>query len=176
MLHDTRQAIAPALHELLSTVSALRDDILAESEELYHSWQSRIERSAFVPSAQNLAAYLALRRRDLLWLCAAAHVPVIWATQVLENLAKEGVPSRAEVTDAAMAVRAECVMLNKGPFITEAVQLLDDVLTRMLARQQKKPPSCAPYTPGSVSLRGKWGSRRCGRIMAVRAGTYDLIS
>jgi pyruvate kinase len=81
---------------------------------------------------------LAEMQEELLWLCEAAHVPVIWATQVLENLAKEGVPSRAEVTDAAMAVRAECVMLNKGPFITEAVQLLDDVLTRMLAHQQKK--------------------------------------
>jgi pyruvate kinase len=81
---------------------------------------------------------MAEMQEELLWLCEAAHVPVIWATQVLENLAKEGVPSRAEVTDAAMAVRAECVMLNKGPFITEAVQLLDDVLTRMLAHQQKK--------------------------------------
>ena len=77
-------------------------------------------------------------QEEMLWLCEAAHVPAIWATQVLEHLAKEGVPSRAEVTDAAMAVRAECVMLNKGPFITEAVQLLDDVLTRMLAHQQKK--------------------------------------
>src|SRR5262245_3378520 len=38
MLHDTQQAIVPALHELLSTVSALRNDILAESEELYDSW------------------------------------------------------------------------------------------------------------------------------------------
>src|SRR5262245_48357690 len=65
MLHDTQRVIAPALHELLSTVSALRNDILAESEELYHSWSSRIGRPAFVPSAQNLAAYLALRRRDL---------------------------------------------------------------------------------------------------------------
>ena len=81
---------------------------------------------------------MAEMQEEVLWLCEAAHVPVIWATQVLENLAKEGVPSRAEVTDAAMAVRAECVMLNKGPFITEAVQLLDDVLTRMLAHQQKK--------------------------------------
>src|SRR5262245_51761978 len=81
---------------------------------------------------------MAEMQEEMLWLCEAAHVPVIWATQVLENLAKEGVPSRAEVTDAAMAVRAECVMLNKGPFITEAVQLLDDVLTRMLAHQQKK--------------------------------------
>ena len=61
MLHDTQQTMAPALHELLSTVTALRDDILAESEELYNGWQSRIERHAFVPSAQNLAAYLALR-------------------------------------------------------------------------------------------------------------------
>src|SRR5215470_18662654 len=65
MLHETQGAMAPALHELLSTVSVLRDDILAESEEVYHTWHSRIERSAFVPSAQNLAAYLALRRRDL---------------------------------------------------------------------------------------------------------------
>jgi pyruvate kinase len=48
------------------------------------------------------------------------------------------VPSRAEVPDAATAVHAECVMLNKRSFITEAVQLLDDVLTRMLAHQQKK--------------------------------------
>ena len=71
MLHDTQRAIAPALHEFLSTVSALRNDILAESEELYNSWHPRIERSAFVPSAQNLAAYLALRRRDLRALQAA---------------------------------------------------------------------------------------------------------
>src|SRR5262245_26989681 len=65
MQHDTQRSIAPALHELLSTVSALRNDILAESEELFHSWQARIGRREFVPSAQNLAAYLALRCRDL---------------------------------------------------------------------------------------------------------------
>jgi pyruvate kinase len=53
------------LHELLSTVSALRDDIVVESEALHNTWEARIERSAFVPSAQNLAAYLALRRRDV---------------------------------------------------------------------------------------------------------------
>ena len=54
-------------------------------------------------------------QEEILWLCEAAHVPVIWATQVLESLAKGGMPSRAEVTDAAMGSRAECVMLNKGP-------------------------------------------------------------
>jgi pyruvate kinase len=77
-------------------------------------------------------------QEEILWLCEAAHVPVIWATQVLENLAKTGSPSRAEVTDAAMGVRAECVMLNKGPFVTDAVRFLSGVLERMQAHQHKK--------------------------------------
>ncbi len=81
---------------------------------------------------------LAEMQEEILWLCEAAHVPVIWATQVLENLAKKGIPSRAEITDAAMGERAECVMLNKGPFVNEAVTMLDDVLTRMQAHQTKK--------------------------------------
>jgi pyruvate kinase len=77
----------------------------------------------------------------LLWLCEAAHVPVVWATQVLETLAKEGIPSRAEITDAAMADRAECVMLNKGPHVLDAVAALDDILRRMQAHQAKKRPT-----------------------------------
>jgi pyruvate kinase len=63
------------------------------------------------------------------------HVPVIWATQVLESLVKDGTPSRGEMTYAAMAERAECVMLNKRPFIAEAIAILDDVLTRMEAHE-----------------------------------------
>ena len=81
---------------------------------------------------------LAEVQEEILWLCEAAHVPVIWATQVLETLAKSGLPTRAEVSDAAMGVRAECVMLNKGPFIVDAVTLLDDVLHRMRAHHSKK--------------------------------------
>lgn len=83
---------------------------------------------------------LAEMQEAILWICEAANVPVIWATQVLENLAKTGIPSRAEISDAVLAERAECVMLNKGPFITETVQILDDVLNRMPAHQSKKTP------------------------------------
>jgi pyruvate kinase len=75
--------------------------------------------------------------RQILGLCEAAHVPAIWATQVLESLAKTGQPSRAEVTDAAVAQRAECVMLNKGPHIVEAIVALDDILERMSQLQRK---------------------------------------
>jgi pyruvate kinase len=81
---------------------------------------------------------MAEMQEEILWICEAAHVPVIWATQVLETLAKEGRPSRAEMTDAAMAERAECVMLNKGPYILEAMTILDSVLVRMQAHQSKK--------------------------------------
>ncbi len=67
-------------------------------------------------------------------------MPVIWATQVLEELAKEGLPTRAEVTDAAMANRAECVMLNEGPHILDAIRMLAGVLARMEGHQHKKTP------------------------------------
>jgi len=77
-------------------------------------------------------------QEEILWTCEAAHVPVVWATQVLESLAKTGLPSRAEITDAAMGGRAECVMLNKGPHILEAVHALDDILRRMQTHQSKK--------------------------------------
>ena len=75
-----------------------------------------------------------------MWLCEASHTPAIWATQVLEGLAKEGRPTRAEITDAAMGQRAECVMLNKGPHVVAAVRVLDDLLRRMAPHQRKKTP------------------------------------
>ena len=92
---------------------------------------------------------LAEVQEEILWLCEAAHVPVIWATQVLESLAKEGVPSRAEITDAAMGERAECVMLNKGPHIVEAVRVLDDILRRMEAHQRRRARCCGGCAGGS---------------------------
>jgi pyruvate kinase len=81
---------------------------------------------------------LAELQEEIMWLTEAAHLPLIWATQVLESLAKNGKPSRAEITDAAMGERAECVMLNKGPHILEAIQMLDDILQRMQSHQNKK--------------------------------------
>jgi len=81
---------------------------------------------------------LAELQEEILWLAEAAHLPVIWATQVLEGMAKTGKPSRAEVTDAAAGVRAECVMLNKGPHIIETIRMLDNILHRMQAHQWKK--------------------------------------
>ena len=73
----------------------------------------------------------------ILTLCEAAQLPVIWATQVLESLAKRGHPTRAEVTDAAAGQAAECLMLNKGPHILETLRMLD-IITRDMERRRSK--------------------------------------
>lgn len=83
---------------------------------------------------------LAEVQEEILWLCEAAHVPVIWATEVLDSLADRGLPTRAEITDAAAGNRAECVMLNKGPHIVEAIEALVVILTRMRRHIEKKRP------------------------------------
>ncbi|WP_394971012.1 pyruvate kinase [uncultured Croceitalea sp.] len=89
-------------------------------------------------------------QQEILSICGAAHIPVIWATQVLENLAKSGLPSRSEITDATTALKAECVMLNKGPYITKAITLLSTILSKMETSQNKE-ESMLPKLGGVVS-------------------------
>jgi len=77
-------------------------------------------------------------QEEILWLSEAAHVPVIWATQVLETLNKKGIATRSEVTDAARAVQAECVMLNKGKYLLAVLATLRDILQRSGGHHAKK--------------------------------------
>jgi pyruvate kinase len=77
-------------------------------------------------------------QEEIMRICEAAHIPNVWATQVLESLAKKGIPTRSEITDSAFAERAECVMLNKGYYIIQAVKMLDKILRRMQYFQKKK--------------------------------------
>jgi pyruvate kinase len=91
---------------------------------------------------------LAEMQEEILWLGEACHLPVIWATQVLDSVTHTGLATRAEVTDAAMSMRAECVMLNKGPHIGAAVRMLADIIHKMEAHQYKKR---SLYRPLSVA-------------------------
>jgi pyruvate kinase len=77
-------------------------------------------------------------QEEILWICEAAHAPVIWATQVLETLNKSGMATRSEITDAAHAVMAECVMINKGPHTIEVIETLRDILQRSGGHHVKK--------------------------------------
>ncbi|MBS1554931.1 MAG: pyruvate kinase [Bacteroidetes bacterium] len=77
-------------------------------------------------------------QEEILWISEAAHVPVIWATQVLETMNKTGFATRSEITDAAFGGMAECVMLNKGKYVTKTIATLDDILNRQVAHVDKK--------------------------------------
>jgi len=101
---------------------------------------------------------LAEMQEELLWFGEACHLPVVWATQVLDSLAHSGVPTRAEITDAAMSMRAECVMLNRGPHIVAAVRMLADIIRKMEMHQYKKR---SMYRPLGLAL-GTAGGKPAG--------------
>ena len=82
---------------------------------------------------------------EILALCEAAHVPVIWATQVLESMTEHGFPTRGEVTDAADAARADAVMLGIGPYMVDTVRFVEELLARTKQRRAR-----------SRALLGKW--------------------
>jgi pyruvate kinase len=107
-------------------------------------------------------------QEEILWLCEAAHLPVIWATQVLEQLAKTGLPSRAEISDAAMSERAECVMLNKGPYLNDAVTVLDNIMRRMAEHYYKKNALLRPLR--------SWSAARPERLDDDSGGAFGPAS
>lgn len=67
-------------------------------------------------------------QEEILAMCRAAHTPVILATQVLDTLAKKGIPSRPEMADLSFGSEFDCVMLNKGPFMKETVGFTKETL------------------------------------------------
>jgi pyruvate kinase len=77
-------------------------------------------------------------QEEILWICESAHVPVIWATQVLETLNKSGIATRSEITDAAHAAMAECVMINKGDYTIEVIETLRNIMHRIGEHHIKK--------------------------------------
>lgn len=83
-------------------------------------------------------------QEEISWICEAAHLPMIWATQILETQVKTGLATRAEITDAVAAVQAECAMLNKGPYVLKGVKTLRSIDRRMHAHFEKKMGSLRP--------------------------------
>jgi pyruvate kinase len=79
-------------------------------------------------------ASLPLLQREILRRSHLAGLPVILATEVLENLSRRGVPTRSDMTDADFAGETECVLLNKGVYVAESVALLN----RMYAEQGRR--------------------------------------
>lgn len=130
----------------------------------------RRPRSAVMVARGDLGVEVGMARlsevqEEILWVCEAAHMPAIWATQVLESFAKSGLPTRAEVTDAAMGGRSEAVMLNKGPY-----------MDKVLAFLEARPPSLASELARSRRLlrRGLVGAQSRGSPGAASRSAQGL--
>lgn len=95
---------------------------------------------------------LAELQQEILWICEASDTPVIWGTEVMASMLDEGIPSRAEVTDAAEGSRSECVMLNKGSYMSDTVQMLNDILIKMEEHQYKKTPTLRSLNVAKIKL------------------------
>ena len=98
-------------------------------------------------------------QEEILWICDAGHVPTIWATQVLESLNKSGIATRSEVTDAAHAIMAEAVMINKGSHTIEVIEALKDILYRSGAHHAKKRYTFRPLSIASSFIGSIKGHR-----------------
>lgn len=77
-------------------------------------------------------------QEEILWICEAAHTPVIWATQVLEQLNKTGIAARSEITDAYKAAQAECILINKGKHTHLVLDTIKDIAKRSHRHHLKK--------------------------------------
>ena len=91
-------------------------------------------------------------QEEIMWVCEAAHAPVVWATQVLESLNKSGIATRSEITDASHAAMAECVMINKGDHTIEVIETLQDILQRTGRHHIKKRFSFRPLAIAKTFL------------------------
>ena len=74
------------------------------------------------------ALNLAEIEEELWKTCKAAHLPVIYADNLLENLPKNGSASRIELYHAIHNLRKDCLLLNQGAYLLTAVEKLNKTL------------------------------------------------
>ncbi len=92
---------------------------------------------------------LAEVQEEILWLCEAAHLPVIWATQVLDQLARTGQPSRARKSPTrrwANAPNASCS--TRDPISTPPSSCSTTSSAACPVISARRPRSCDLYTAG----------------------------
>ncbi len=146
-VHHTNDIIE--LHQVLGSNNTLALIIKVETPEAVRNFPNllfcgmRKKNIGVMIARGDLAVEIGFERlseiqEEILWICEAAHVPVIWATQVLETLNKSGIATRSEVTDAAHAALADCVMINKGAHIIRTIETLQDILVRSGGHHVKK--------------------------------------
>lgn len=65
---------------------------------------------------------------EVLWNCETALTPILGTTQVLESMCKEALATKGEITDAAPAQEADCI-INNGKYFIDAFKRLTNIVS-----------------------------------------------
>ena len=131
-------------------------------------------------------------QKDIIERCHQARVPVITATQMLESMRTNRIPTRAEATDVANAILdgSDAVMLSAetamGQYPVEAVATMNRIareaehlLKPRFGRDHKDHPHACPidFTESLVEATSRMADQVCAKliIVATRTGNTALF-
>jgi pyruvate kinase len=131
-------------------------------------------------------------QKDIIARCQQARVPVITATQMLESMRTNRIPTRAEATDVANAILdgSDAVMLSAetamGQYPVEAVSTMSRIAAeaerllqpRFGSDPEKRSAACPiDFTESLVEATSRMADQVCAKliIVATRTGNTALI-
>ena len=116
-------------------------------------------------------------QREVVDTCLRVGKPVIVATHMLESMVENPSPTRAEITDVALAVasRTDAIMLSGETSVGEYPLKCFEVMDRIARRIEREPKMNFPHAPEMSSRRAKQVKSACSLADDLGAETPLVV-